>query len=119
MEFSTNSLCGFEGGLHTYLANLQNTISDLEDSSIEPSNGDVILGLDISGEMLIQAASSGLFKRYRAAGVSTFFMVHDLLPISMPEVFPPNAKDGHARWLETVITMDGAEIGRASCRERV
>lgn len=93
---------------YTYLANLQNTISDLEDSAIEPSNGDVILGLDISGEMLIQASSSGLFKRYRAAGVSTFFMVHDLLPISMPEVFPPNAKDGHARWLETVITMDGA-----------
>lgn len=92
---------------HTYLANLQNNISQQEDCAVEPGHGDVILGLDISGEMLIQAASSGLFKRYRTAGVSTFFMVHDLLPISMPEVFPATAKEGHTRWLEAVMTMDG------------
>ncbi len=93
---------------YTYLANIQNQAASVDDFAVEPCSGDVILGLDISGDMLIQAAASGLFKQYKAAGVSTYFMVHDLLPISMPEVFPPHAKNGHARWLQTVIAMDGA-----------
>lgn len=93
---------------YSYLANIQNQATTTQDHAVEPCKGDVILGLDISGDMLTQAASSGLFKRYKAAGVSTFFMVHDLLPINMPEVFPPNAKNGHTRWLQTVIAMDGA-----------
>ncbi len=79
-----------------------------EDDIIEPQNGDILLGLDISGDSLIQAERSGLFKDLRNQGVSAFFIVHDLLPIVMPGVFPPNAYQIHENWLRAVSRLDGA-----------
>lgn len=80
----------------------------LDDESIEPESGDVLLGLDLSGDMLVQAERSGLFADYRNKGVPVYFMVHDLLPIQMPEAFPPGADESHAKWLEAISKFDGA-----------
>ena len=79
----------------------------LEDECIDPQNGDIIIGLDISGEMLIEAEKSGLYDYYRRIGVSTYFMVHDLLPILMPENFPPGANESHEKWLRAISDFDG------------
>jgi glycosyltransferase involved in cell wall biosynthesis len=80
----------------------------LEDEVLEPEAGDVVLGLDISGDMLVQAEGTGLFTEYRNRGVAIYFIVHDLLPIRMPEVFPPGADVGHLKWLRTISKFDGA-----------
>jgi glycosyltransferase involved in cell wall biosynthesis len=80
----------------------------LIDDIVEPECGDVLLGLDISGDMLIQAEHEGLFANYRNRGVKVYFTVFDLLPIQMPEVFPPGADQNHKRWLQTVAKFDGA-----------
>lgn len=80
----------------------------LKDEPIDPANGDVLLGLDISGDSLVQAAHGGLFERYRHLGVSVFAIVYDLLPIRMPQVFPPGADEAHAKWLRSISTFDGA-----------
>jgi glycosyltransferase involved in cell wall biosynthesis len=80
----------------------------LADEIVEPECGDVLVGLDISGDMLIQAEREGLYAYYRNRGVMVYFMVHDLLPITMPDVFPPGAGELYAEWLQAVSKFDGA-----------
>ena len=79
----------------------------LGDDVVAPECGDVLLGLDLSGELLIQAERAGLFDSYRNLGVAVYFTVFDLLPVQMPEVFPLGACQAHARWLSTVSKFDG------------
>ena len=80
----------------------------LTDDPIDPQNGDIMLGLDISGNTLIEAERAGLFESYRALGMSVHWVVYDLLPIRMPQVFPPGADESHTRWLQSVSNFDGA-----------
>lgn len=91
-----------------YTLNLLGCHSDaLSDDPIDPQNGDVLLVLDLSGDTLIQAQHSGLFESYRRLGVRVYSVVYDLLPIRMPEMFPPGADDTHGRWLHSISTFDG------------
>ena len=80
----------------------------IEDVVVEPDAGEVVVGLDISGDALVEAARAGLFRRIRERGSAVWFMVHDLLPVRMPEVFPPGADISFERWLRTVCSFDGA-----------
>jgi glycosyltransferase involved in cell wall biosynthesis len=80
----------------------------LEDEMVEPDVGDVLLGLDLSGDMLIQANKSGLFREYRNRGVSVYATVFDLLPVQLPDVFPPGADQTHRQWLAAISSLDGA-----------
>lgn len=80
----------------------------LADEIVDPECGDVLLGLDLSGDTLAQAERSGLFAVYRNRGVAVYFVVFDLLPVRMPEVFPPGAGQAHTQWLQTISRFDGA-----------
>lgn len=80
----------------------------LEDEIVEPETGDVLLGLDLAGNVLVEAARAGLFADYRNRGVAVYFTVFDLLPVRTPEVFPSGAERGHAEWLRTISQFDGA-----------
>lgn len=90
------------------LALLECPTDILSDTVVDPINGDLLLGLDLSGDMLIEAAESGLFTLYRHSGVKCFFMVYDLLPVRMPHCFPPGADQAHHRWLKAICAMNGA-----------
>lgn len=80
-----------------------------EDDIVEPECGDVLLGLDLSGDLLSQAARAGVFDHYRNIGVTVYFTVFDLLPVQMPTVFPPGANQSHSKWLDVVAeSADGA-----------
>jgi glycosyltransferase involved in cell wall biosynthesis len=78
------------------------------DDIVVPNAGDVLLGLDLSGDTMIRAGQSGLYKDLRRQGVFVYATVFDLLPVRMPEVFPPEADQTHIRWLETISEFDGA-----------
>jgi glycosyltransferase involved in cell wall biosynthesis len=80
----------------------------LVDESVDPQCGDILLLLDLAGSMLTHAADSGLFMSYRGRGVLCIATVYDLLPVLMPEVFPPGANEDHYKWLEKVCELDGA-----------
>jgi glycosyltransferase involved in cell wall biosynthesis len=80
----------------------------LGDNIVRPADGDIVLGLDISGDLLVHASEEGFFASLRANGVRVYFIVYDLLPLSLPHTFPPEADAGHARWLSAVAKMDGA-----------
>lgn len=80
----------------------------LPEEAVAPQCGDILLGLDLSGDLVVQADQTGVFKAYRDIGVAVYFMVHDLLPVRMPEVFPPGADEGHEKWLHAISGVDGA-----------
>jgi len=80
----------------------------LLDELVEVRNGDILLGLDLSGSTLIEAAAAGLFTEYQNAGVTVHFVVYDLLPVQLPEYFPPGADEDHMRWLRAVARFDSA-----------
>ncbi|MYL25268.1 MULTISPECIES: glycosyltransferase [Halomonadaceae] len=77
------------------------------DEIISPQSGDVLVGLDLCGIELVQAQKQGLFDNYRDLGIPVYFMVHDLLPVRMPEVFPKGAGEVHEEWLYSLSTFDG------------
>lgn len=80
----------------------------LNDDCVDPRCGDLLLCLDLSGEQLVQAHAAGLIASYRNGGVRVYHTVFDLLPLQMPDVFPPEADAAHARWLHAVAAGDGA-----------
>lgn len=82
--------------------------SVMPDDPVVPENGDVLLVADLSGDRLVAAEQSGLFQWYRGLGVGVYAVVYDLLPIRLPEVFPPTADAQHSKWLQAVSTFDGA-----------
>lgn len=80
----------------------------LDDDVVEPENGDTLLTLDLSGDFLIHAVSSGLLKQYRNVGVDTYAVVFDLLPVLLPSAFPPGASALHINWLNAITQFNGA-----------
>ncbi|HEK1692428.1 TPA: glycosyltransferase [Pseudomonas putida] len=77
------------------------------DERVDPMPGDLLIGLDLSGDTLVQASEAGLIQHYRDVGVGMWFMLHDLLPLRIPQVFPPDTEHGFAQWLKTLTGMDG------------
>ncbi len=69
--------------------------------------GDVLLGLDNSGYLLIRAEAAGLFANYRNRGVAVYFTIYDLLPLRLPQYFPPDSEVHHEKWLRALLKMDG------------
>jgi glycosyltransferase involved in cell wall biosynthesis len=80
----------------------------LLDEPIDPENGDVLITLDLSGSMLLNADQAGLFRNYRELGTTVHAVVYDLLPVLMPSVFPPGTDISHNQWLQAVSKFDGA-----------
>lgn len=92
----------------------------LVDEVMDASSGDILITMDLSGDALIQAHQSGLYNDMRNRGVAVHAVVYDLLPVLMPDVFPPGADATHARWLQAVSSFDGAVcISRAVADELI
>lgn len=77
--------------------------ADLQDEPIECQAGDVFLGLDLN--QYVVTAQVGQLEAIRNAGVRIFFVVYDLLPLQMPEVFPPGTDEFHNNWLRCVCRV--------------
>ncbi len=79
---------------------------DDQPAIIQP--GDQLLALDISGDAFVMASQAGLFQHLQAQGVVCRMLLHDLLPLTCPQYFPPDAQRYFGRWLAEVIRLDGA-----------
>lgn len=77
-----------------------------EDDLIEFKIGDIFLGLDLQHHVL--EAQQNYLSALRQRGVKIFFVVYDLLPITLPDSFPVGSRDGHERWLKVLTQYDGA-----------
>ena len=69
------------------------------DDEVRVAAGDVFYSPDFFPGAVTEAARTGLYTRWRAAGVSVNFLVHDLLPVLRPEFFPPGTDKVFAAWL--------------------
>ncbi|VVO30893.1 glycosyltransferase [Pseudomonas fluorescens] len=80
----------------------------LVDRGIDYGPGDQLIALDISGNALVQASLAGVYTRLQTGGVNCRMLVHDLLPVTRPELFPPQADQHFTEWLSHVARLDGA-----------
>ncbi|SDW03686.1 glycosyltransferase family 4 protein [Nitrosomonas communis] len=94
--------------------NLQD--SAVIDDPIEVSNDDIFLGLDLQHHVVLQQAN--YYSYLRDIGVKVYFIVYDLLPVYLPEMFPLGASPMHAQWLGVLAQTDGVVcISRAVADE--
>jgi|GEM_PF-360811 len=91
-----------------YTARLLGVPPQVEDHGIDYAPGDQLIALDIAGETFIEASRAGLYQRLQAQGVTCRMLVHDLLPVTQPDFFPPQAHQRFSDWLQQVIALDGA-----------
>lgn len=77
----------------------------LEDELIDYAPGDVFFGLDMQPQ--VQIDNQPFYQRLRQHGVTVKFLLHDLLPIQMPEFFPPGNEEGFTQWLRSITATDG------------
>ncbi len=78
----------------------------VEDHPIQLYQGDVYISLDLNHHVSI--TYEHIFQEWRRRGVRLYAVVYDLLPATMPEVFPAGTDDLHHRWLHVIAKFDGA-----------
>ncbi|HHW4679624.1 MAG TPA: glycosyltransferase family 4 protein [Xylella sp.] len=87
-----------------FAAQLLGVVSDLpQEGIVMVYPGDVFVGLDWAPEA-INAARARL-QEWRRVGVATCFVVHDLLPITLPGCFHPYSRTLFEEWLRTVVHL--------------
>jgi glycosyltransferase involved in cell wall biosynthesis len=77
----------------------------VEDGPVIACYGDIFLGLDLGHHIVIEQAR--VYSDWRRNGVQVYFVIYDLLPVLMPEVFRDVIAPIHAQWLTTLAQTDG------------
>jgi glycosyltransferase involved in cell wall biosynthesis len=72
------------------------------DAPVQVKQGDVFYSPDFFPGAVSEAAGTGLYTRWRAAGVSVNFLVHDILPVLRPDFFPARTDRIFENWLHAV-----------------
>jgi glycosyltransferase involved in cell wall biosynthesis len=85
-----------------YAGSLLGMPAPAADALVDVGPGDVFYAPDYAPHIAMEAATSGLYERWRQRGVSVNFLVHDLLPVLRPEFFPYGADGTHGAWLDCV-----------------
>src|SRR5690606_32594252 len=69
--------------------------------------GDIFFALDMQHH--VQLTHRPFFRQLQADGVTVKFLVHDLLPIQLADLFKDDdAKQLHEEWLSMIAATDGA-----------
>ncbi|MHB8921478.1 MAG: glycosyltransferase, partial [Halothiobacillus sp.] len=77
-----------------------------EDAPVQTWQGDIFLGVDLQHHVV--KAQESILQSWRRRNVGVYFLVYDLLPVTMPDVFPNWAFKLHHEWLSTITRFDGA-----------
>ena len=75
------------------------------DFILEPQQGDVFLGLDLQPQIVAECRDYYHFLRQR--GVQVTFVLYDLVPLLLPDVFPIGTKEAYRQWLDVVLENNG------------
>lgn len=77
------------------------------DAPIRWQRGDCFFGLDMQHH--VQLTHATFYRELQQAGVVVKFLVYDLLPIQLADLFKDSdAKTWHEQWLTMIATTDGA-----------
>lgn len=77
----------------------------LFEEPVEVEAGDIFFGADFFPQGVVAAQESGIYEAWRRRGVRIGFAVYDLLPLTMPQNFPPVSEQVHERWLRAVAPV--------------
>ncbi|CEG59046.1 glycosyltransferase [Legionella fallonii] len=77
----------------------------LNDIPITYRAGDIFFGLDLCYDIVI--AQQSFYRKLREHEVKTCFLVHDLLPVLMPNYFPTSESRVYRHWLEVIVRSNG------------
>ena len=104
--FATNYKLGYRYARNFTLRFLDCPCGRIKDAPIEVAQGDVFLGLD--WQPIIVFAQRTFLTDIKGFGAHVYFVVYDLLPVLMPQVFANSVYTAHNRWLQTITSFDGA-----------
>ncbi|KAF1008023.1 MAG: Mannosylfructose-phosphate synthase [Luteibacter sp.] len=79
------------------------TPADLPDDIVAVTGNETFVGLDWAINSL--PASAPLLRTWRRAGVDMHFIVHDLLPITLPDAFHPHTRTSFVEWLANAADL--------------
>ncbi|ADU64982.1 glycosyl transferase group 1 [Desulfurispirillum indicum S5] len=77
----------------------------LTEEPLEVWPGDHFLSTELALHQTLSAYRHNLYTALANQGVTIHFMVHDLLPLSHPEYFPPGADQPFAQWLQVLTEV--------------
>ena len=86
-----------------------------ENAPIDFAPGDIFFGLDYQAHVV--PAQREFLLGLKRTGIVCRFLVHDVLPVSMPDYFPPGTELGFRNWLSTLALFDGVICVSASTAE--
>ena len=78
----------------------------LTDDVVSPREGDVFLALDYQDRIVM--SHEKFYAYLRDLGVKVYFVVYDLLPISLRSTFSEEVVSNYSNWLRIVTQQDGA-----------
>ena len=76
----------------------------MDDEPVDFAPGDALLVADFTSAFAVEAERCGLFGTLKGRGIGLHFFVYDLLPIQMPEFFPPG-QFGFGEWLHVLARV--------------
>lgn len=81
--------------------------AQVSDDPIRWQRGDIFFGLDMQHH--VQLTHAAFYRQLQHEGVIVKFLIHDLLPIQLAEMFKDSdAKALHEQWLTMIAQTDGA-----------
>lgn len=102
----TNEVWGYKTATPFALTSIGAPSDLLSEEVVTPQQGDIVLTLDWS-DRLVDAYESGYLSYLMNNGVKLYATIFDLLPVLMPEYFPPQAELPSHRWLQVTAKLNG------------
>jgi len=77
----------------------------LADDVVDFGRDDILYIPDLFPQGTVAAQRQGLFDDIKAKGTIINVLVHDLLPVTLPQHFPAGASQNHERWLSAISAV--------------
>ena len=103
--YATRGETGYRRASRFAASILGGTWHPVEEELIDPGRGDIFLGLDLQHHVV--SAQYEYLQIIRSVGCKIYFVVYDLLPVQLPDVFPQGIEALHEAWLRLIASFDG------------
>lgn len=81
-----------------------------EDRRIDINSADVYFSSELACDLVIDARESGFYDDLLKCNVEITFMIHDILPVTKNEFFPPGSNENFSAWLSIILQYSGKVI---------
>ncbi len=104
-----NEIWQYEYAKEFSLEVFSNKRSEHKGGAVDFKKGDILISPDLFYQV-IYAKKQGVYDSLREAEIKIYFLIHDLLPISMPGAFFGGTGDLHKEWFSTILQISDGLI---------